>query len=278
MNLITNNAMKTIKTFLLLLVTGVTFTTVNAQYYYGPPPGPPPPAPAPRHERAQDEDIASPTGFFGLSIGLASPVGAFASNTGRSYGGYALPGGNIDISLNIPVNHSNMGVALMYGYYANDFDLNSYVNTQQMSDQGKSYGPLTGGTYTENFIMAGFYATYPVNRLSFDFKLMGGFAFCGLPEVDYGANYNPTGNYYDYEWDNYASRGVSFAFSLGADLRYRFRRSSLLLGVDYISADPIVNSTQRYVDPLGNYTYTHIGGGLPISVISANIGIAYDIR
>jgi hypothetical protein len=273
--------MKTLRTFLLFIIAGGLFTTADAQYYYGPPPGPPPPAP--RHERAQhesgDDEGVSPTGYFGVSIGLANPVSGFADNLGKGYGGYALPGDNIDISLNIPVNHSNMGVAIMYGYYANDFDLNSYVNTLQIADQSKSYAGITSGTYAENFIMVGGFITYPINRLSFDFKLMGGFAFCALPEVDYGANYNPATGLYDYEWDNYASRSTSFAFSFGADLRYRFRRSSLLLGVDYIGADPIINSTQQYADPNNiYYVYNHLGGGLPISVVSVNLGIAYDIR
>ncbi len=269
--------MKTIKSFLILSILGGSFLTADAQYYYGPPPpGPPPPRHREKQEKSDDED-SQPSGYFGITIGLAQPVGSFANTVGSGYSGYAMPGDNIDVSLGIPINYSNMGIALMYGSYANAFDANSYVANMQLNDQTKNYAPITGGIYNEGFLMAGLFVTYPVHRFSFDFKLLGGFAFCNLPEVDYGADYNTAG-YYNYEWDNAASRTTGFAYGLGADMRYRFRRASLMIGVDYVGADPVINSEQTYTDPNGNITYTRLGGSIPISVISANIGVAYDIR
>ncbi|HWY99327.1 MAG TPA: hypothetical protein VNY36_09585 [Bacteroidia bacterium] len=269
--------MKNIKPFIILLVLVGAFTVADAQYYYGPPPpGPPPPRQRERQGNG-DDDGSQPSGYFALTIGLAQPVGGFANAVGGGYSGYALPGDNIDVSLGIPLNHSNMGIALMYGSYANSFDINTYVTNMQLTDQSKSYAPITGDIYSEGFLMAGIFATYPVQRFSFDFKLMGGVAFCHLPEVDYGADYNTAG-YYNYEWDNAASRTTGFAYNLGADMRYRFRRASLMIGVDYVGANPAINSVQTYIDPNGVASYTRLGGSIPISVVSANIGVAYDIR
>ncbi|HSY76295.1 MAG TPA: hypothetical protein VK890_05535 [Bacteroidia bacterium] len=270
--------MKNIKSFIILLVLGGAFITADAQYYYGPPP--PGPAPAPRHRERQektDDEGSQPSGYFGITIGLAQPVGGFANAVGGGYSGYALPGDNIDVSLGIPINHSNMGIALMYGSYANAFDINGYVANMQLTDQTRSYAPIAGDVYSEGFLLAGLFITYPVYRFSFDFKLMGGFAFCSLPEVDYGADYNAAG-YYNYEWDNAASRTTGFAYGLGADMRYRFRRASLMIGVDYLGSNPVINSVQTYTDPNGYASYTRLGGSMPISVVSANIGVAYDIR
>lgn len=219
----------------------------------------------------------APTGYAEVSFGMAIPTGNFAKESGENYGEYALLGNNFNISLGIPVHHSNFGVALMYGSFSNFFDMNTYVNNIQANDPTKFYSPIKGDEYDESVFMAGFFATYPVHRFSFDFRIMGGIAFCYLPEVDYGANPVTEGTY-NYEWDTHSSTSSSFVYDAGVDVRYKVRRMSVMFGVDFISANPTVNTTQLYIDPNGNYLSTQIHQNVSMPIVSVDIGVAYRIR
>ncbi|MGP8214658.1 MAG: hypothetical protein ACLQQ4_03760 [Bacteroidia bacterium] len=275
----------TVRTFLILLMVS-TFGAADAQYYWGPPPPPPPP----RHhqqqqeEKSDDNGVTQPSGYIGLSIGVAQPVGTFANANGTGYNGYALSGFNFNISLGLPIEHSNFGIAVQYSNCDNQFDINNYVNNVAIANQQYNFsGPIASEDYSTSFIMAGLFATLPVQRLSIDFKLMGGIALCYLPEITYNASaetYDPTlGGYDTYTWDVASSNSTSFAFGIGADLRYKFRRASLMLGVDYLMADPMISTQQTFTDNgYNSISATRIGGGDPISVVNAYIGIAYDIR
>lgn len=218
----------------------------------------------------------SSTGYFEISYGLAEPMGSFANATGSGYGGYALPGSSFGLSLGIPIAHSNFGVALMYNYSFNTYDINSYVNNVQVSDQNNSYVALQNDGYSESFIMGGLYATIPIQRFSFDFRFMGGLAVCNLPESDYGAYATSAFATNNFEWDTYSSTSSAFALDLGGGIRYRFWRTSIMAGIDYITTDPIANTTQQYTDQFGNVTYTHIGNTVPISLMDFTIGIGYS--
>ncbi|HXB13479.1 MAG TPA: hypothetical protein VNZ45_15940 [Bacteroidia bacterium] len=232
------------------------------------------------HTAYSDNDISRPSGYFELSLGLAEPMSGFMNAHHSGYGGYAMPGENFNLSLAVPINHSNIGLAFMYGNYLNAFDINTYVSNIAPTDPSKSYQALLQDSYDASLIMGGLFATIPIDRLSIDFRVVGGIAFCYLPEIDYGASqYDQlTLSYNNYEWDTYSSRSTSFAYAIGADLRYRIHRISLMLGVDYVAAMPQINTQQQYIDPNGNSTYTPVGGNLQISILSANIGFAYEIR
>jgi hypothetical protein len=297
-NLTNTNVMRNIKAFLLLLVAGTAFTTADAQYYYGPPPGPPPPPPPHHREREQrqpsDDEGVSPTGYFGLSIGLAQPVGSFATAFGGTNtnstsgigsvtypGGYAQPGFNFNISLGVPINHSNLGIAIMYGDCSNPFDIGAYTANVAATDPNKQYdGGDVSDLYSSSFIMVGLFATYPIQRLSLDLKVMGGVALTSTPEIAYSAQqWDATLNQYDqYSWDIASANSASFAFGLGADLRLKLRRVSLMLGVDFLTTTLSVNSQEQYTDPNNNTFYYRVGGSVPVSVVDPYIGIAYDIR
>jgi len=245
----------------LLILIGVTNSTIAQDVA-------PPPA----------SEGVPPSGYFEIGIGAAEPLNNFARATGSGYGGYALPGTNVNLSMGIPIAESNFGVAVMYNYAWNFHDINTYVDNVQMSDQSNTYFPNGQDSYRESFILAGLFATIPVDRVSFDFRLMGGLAICGLPEVDYGADATSVTASQNFEWDTYSSTATSFASDLGMNIRFRIHRTSIMAGIDYLYADPMVNTTQQYTDQYGNSTYTHVGGMLPISIMSYSLGIGYQFR
>lgn len=265
--------MKKRRLVLTTLLAALAINMVNAQYT------PPQGYNSGQHPVSASQPAMYPSGYFEISIGITEPVGPFRNNFGTSYGGYALPGIAFDLSMGIPVNHSNMGIALMYGGSANTFDVNSYVSSLQASDQSRAYAAQVQDTYNTRFIMGGYFWTWPADRLSFDGRVMIGAALCTLPEVGYTATqYNPVFNTNDvYSYDIYSSSSAAFAFDIGGDLRYRFRRTSLMLGMDYAFADPYVNTTEQAIDPAGNYSYSRVTGNIPISLFSFNLGIGYQI-
>lgn len=287
--------MKTLKASLFILISSGIFATANAQYYYGPPPPPPPGYRHHQESKDKDDDGSTPTGYFGLSIGAAVPVGSFANEfggTNTNYtnpptsinfpAGYALSGLNFNVSLGIPVNHSNLGIALQYSSASNPFDINTYNDNLAETDLSKNYRDgVVSDEYSSSFIMVGLFATIPIQRLSFDFKLMGGIALCYTPEVGFSADGpDPTiPTQTDvYTWDISSSNNASLAFGVGADLRYKIRRASLLLGVDFLTTTVNINSQEQYTDPYNYNYYTHVGGSVTISVVNPYIGVAYDIR
>jgi len=261
---------KIIHTIILLFISGI-FNSIDAQNIE---------TASLQSNATEQQNVKSvilPTGYYELSFGPAIPIGSFANESGKSYGEYATLGNNFNLSVAVPINHSNFGIAFIYSSYNNFFDMNTYLNNMQMSDPSKNYTGINSDEYDESFIMFGMFATYPVERLSFDFRLLGGVAFCHLPEVDYGAN--PINeNYYTYQWDTYSNRSTSFVFDIGGNIRYKIRRMSVMLGIDFISTNPSINTTEQYTDPNGNNAYTHVGGNISISNIGINLGIGYRIR
>ena len=171
-----------------------------------------------------------------------------------------------------------MGIALMYGGYNNAFDINTYVSSLQMNDRSNSYSGLVQDAYNESFIMGGYFWTWPVQRLSFDARIMGGVALCTLPEVAYEVDVPVTGGYAVNTYDIASSSAASFAFDIGGDIRYKLRRTSIMFGIDYTHANPSASTTEQYEDPNYNYSYSHVSGSMPISVFCFNLGIAYQIR
>src|SRR6185312_2516396 len=163
--------MKTLKVIFSLFLLG-TIKVATAQYDNTPTPLPIP-------------ESSPPTGYFVFGFGFTQPMYRFASENYAGYGGYALPGNSFSLSLGAPIMHSNFGVALMYSYNWNKYDINGYVSNIQFSDQSNTYNPVSDDSYRESMIMGGLFATIPIQRLSIDFRAMGDVAMCTLPEVAY---------------------------------------------------------------------------------------------
>jgi len=214
--------------------------------------------------------------YLEIGFGYAIPTGVFSNTVGAGYtGGYAMPGKTINLSLGTPIAHSRIGIILMYGYYNNVFDLNTYVYNIQKSDQSKSYNPLLQDSYTENLIMVGLIRTWPVQRFSFDMHITAGVAFCSLPEILYDAETSALG--YAYQWYYYPTTSRAFAYDIGGNVQYRVHHTLIMVGVNFIHTKPVLNTTLDYSNPVGAVRISQISGSIPISDISINLGIGYQL-
>ncbi|NNM95338.1 MAG: hypothetical protein HKL88_07745 [Bacteroidia bacterium] len=293
------------RNFKLLLTAGLFIFATSysfAQYYYGPPPPPKKPAPRNNQQPLQSNGLEEPSGFMSINFGLANPEGAFAQQIGSGYGGYALPGDLFSFSLGLPVNHSNFGVAVMVGSYANTYNNDQWVTNLNNNAAGVFYqnaNPIQGtlNVYSNTSIMAGLYGTLPLGNLSIDGRLMIGGLIGGLPERAFGF-YDTAFNFY--EDDIQPSSPISFAVDAGIGLRYligNFGRHKVCLmvnadyffsSVNYFTPDYLTvtqagtyTPVQIQAQPLPGVTPApdingNISGTLQIALFSLTFGIGYQ--
>jgi len=264
----------------------------DAQYYYGAPPPPPGPRRSPANNPGGNDapNTSEPSGYLSLNLGLALPEQSFATEIGSGYGGYAQPGSVYNLSFAFPINHSNFGIALMFGNYGNSYDLDTYVNNLNYANTNT----LSEAVYPDNnfysatSIMGGLYFTYPIGRLSIDGRLMIGALLCSLPEQDY-ASEDAAGNIFQY--DLQSSNTTGLAGDVGIGLRYlilRLARRPLcaMINVDYLLSNPTYNTEQIvYETPATNNPYGQTyqlvpsptaSGHLPISLLTISLGLGYQ--
>jgi hypothetical protein len=245
----------------------------------------------PQNDQPQDKEdkgAVEPSGYMTINFGFANPNGDYAAAFGSGYGGYAEPGSDFNFSLAFPIQHSNFGVAFMFGSYANDYDINNYVNYLSNSSSIYGYGVIPGGNtvYSESSIMGGLYITYPVGRFSFDGRFMIGALLNSLPEQAYGKQdtaYNVT------TYDLQTSYPTSLAFDGGIGIRCmiaRFGRRQVCatVNLDYLYSNVSYN-TEQVVDytPAANnpngYTYesdNSVSGHLNIQLLNITFGLGYQ--
>jgi len=261
-----------------------------------------------QQSKDKDNSAVEPSGYISVNFGFATPEGNFAQPfpegnyseaVGAGYGNYADAGTAFHFSIGIPVNHSNFGVALMFGSYSNQYDLNSYVNTLNYSSinyNAYSNSPITGyavapsqNVYSESSIMGGLFATFPVGRLSLDGRLMIGALLCNLPEQSVYAE-DAAGDELNY--DVQPSNSTSLAFDAGVGLRFMLaefgrRKLCIMANVDYLYSDVSYNTSQyNYVIPATGVNAGYQGqlvpspsvtGTLPIELLNITFGIGYQL-
>lgn len=235
--------------------------------------GPPPQGPA------NNPKNFDPTGFIMVTIGGANPLGSYASATGTGYGGYASGGITESLLAGIPLANTNIGVSLMYAGYANIYDMNSFMSNVAKSDPYNTYYGVYNEDYSERAYMAGVFYTWPVHRVSFDLRLMGGFMVGNLPEITYSAKATDLLASNDFQWDYASSRSIGFGYDIGGDIRVRLRRNFCIsLNADYTGASLPLSTYNTYTDQYGNQTISSVTGAIPVELFNVSLGLGYQFR
>jgi len=268
--------------------------TSNAQDYYGGSGGSWRRQPANNNQQQQQTQDSNPepSGYFSINFGFATPEGSFAATpvyTGNDngYGNYAQPGSMFHFSLGIPINHSNFGVAFMFGSYDNGYDINTFANNNGVY----ALPPNTGQSdYTESSIMGGFYATYPIGKLSIDGRLMLGALLNGLPEQNFYYDDNMNNQW---QIDVQPSYPTSLAFDAGVGARYMIaefgrRKICVMVNIDYMYSNVSYNTQPDVYETYGSsaganagttvqYGTSSISGKIPIQLFNVTFGIGYQL-
>ncbi len=124
----------------------------------------------------KDGTNPEPSGYMSINFGLSYPEGSYGAGYGNVYGGYAQSGTIYHFSFAFPIDHSNFGLAFMFGSSSNNYDINTFINYNNTHDPYAYYeaGPGSNNVYQQSSIMGGLYVTAPVGRLSIDGRLMIG--------------------------------------------------------------------------------------------------------
>jgi hypothetical protein len=269
------------------LLAGI-YGTSNGQYYGG---GYGRGGQSNNQPQNNDAGISEPSGYLSFNLGLAQPVSSYGLEFGSGYGGYALAGLGFNLALGIPIDHSNFGIALMYGNYNNTYDINTYVNNQNTENPGSYFTPISpsDNVYSLSSIMGGLFVTYPVGRFSFDGRLMVGALLCDLPEQDFAYN-DAQNNTWEDDLQPSNSTGLAFDAGLGARcLLVKLGRRPLcaMVNVDYLYSDPYYSTSQNIYETYAAGTNAGntvqwvpspvYSGHLPISMLNLTFGIGYQI-
>ena len=199
-----------------------------------------------------------------------------------------MKGSLYHFSFAFPINHSNFGLAFMFGSYDNNYDVDNFVNFMINTNPNYGYGVIQGGNtvYSESSIMGGLYVTYPMGRFSFDGRFMIGGLLNSLPEQAYG-QIDAANNITTY--DLQTTYPTSFAIDAGVGIRYLivklgWRQICAMVNVDYLYSSVSYHATQiedytPYVNPNGvTYeSYNSISGHLPISLLNITFGVGYQL-
>lgn len=278
--------MKTIKINLKQPIMSCLFLCVccySIAQYAPPPPPPPGYGPPPRERRNDDAGLGRPSGYISINFGLANPEGNYASMTGGGYGGYALPGDIFHISIGVPINRSNFGLAFMFGSINNQYDINSYCNNNGVSPA------LDQNYYAQNCVMGGLYLTIPIGILSIDGRLMIGGLFGTLPEIDYQYD-DAQGNNWQYDTEPSNSSSLVYDAGIGARVllaRFGRRKLCAMINVDYMYSNiPFSTQQDQYETPstgpnagitLQNSYSPSVTGNLPFELLNVTFGLGYQL-
>jgi len=229
---------KSFKSFIILIVSGLSFNSVSAQ-----------------HDNS----------FVGLRFGGALPLGEFSSHE-FGYGGYALLGKcygiegawyiNPKIGFGIDISTNSFGFAS--GYYIED-----YIETEP-SFSGID---MLSGPYKVNTYMGGAYYKVSIsNKFYSTFKLMGGIFKAWTPDQLYSANAFIAGNLTFWKTGTY---DTEFTFLTGASFEYKlYDHVTLVLQADFTYAQP------GFVYTRGDTSYTDYLR-MPVFQLEPGINISF---
>jgi hypothetical protein len=218
-------------------------------------------------------------GYFSTNFGFAEPIGEFGMNSNPVYGRYALNGSAISLTGDIPIHHSHYGISFMFGSFNNSFDIDYYVNSLQLQDQSKTYYPVSTGYYSATALMPGVFACFPIGRFSFDVRGLAGLLVGYFPAISYAAiGYNAalqeSGNN---SWNISSSQSAAVGYDVGAGLRYKLSRISILANCDFLYSMPKVYATEQYTDPENNIHSGTLDYKTDVTLMLYTIGVAYNI-
>jgi hypothetical protein len=181
----------------------------------------------------------NPKAYLYLMGGVNNPGPKFRAGNSSVVDG-ADDGNSYCFSANIPIKHSNKGIAFMVGGGYNSF------STEDFGRQGDAAGNIlianftTPSNFTETYGMLGAYITIPANNvLSFDFKALMGGLYYTTPGYSYSAyQTNPALQYspplYTKNMASYSS--VTLVFDIAASMKFNFlKRFYLALNLDIIN-------------------------------------------
>jgi len=160
------------------------------------------------------EDVDFKKHKFGMGLGLSSPIGDFAdNNVNNSDAGFAKAGFGYRIYYNY--NFSKyLGLEIAFTDAYNGFDGDAISRAYSDNDM---YWSVSANSWNHIGIMSGLCINVPIDKLTVNFKLLGGLILSNSPEIYYSVQadnfYYSQTSYSDFSVGNVANIGVGFSYT-----------------------------------------------------------------
>lgn len=204
------------------------------------------------------------SGYVAFGGGVALPVGNFVETSKVNSNGYAKTGfmpGFLEFAM--PIHRSNFGIVLNTNYCVNDIDMNAMAHSSL-----RYYRQPGNERYNSLFFLGGLYITIPSRYVSFDIKALAGAAIISMPDQDY---ITLAYSHQTYETTNTITSTASFAYGLGADLRFNLsKHSCIYVGTTLEHTNSHHTATQNYYSVIMSDT----NFDMPASIGTLSIGYA----
>lgn len=223
-------------------------------------------------------DVAS--SYLGVSIGAAVPMFKYRDSAFVTRGlSIAIDGG----FLLFKTKQTGFGFALKADYGSNPVDVSGLTTQMNTTFYQETLDPnITGsvthvGNFTYEAAYGGIYITVPSGKFSTDLKLLAGYMYAGMPDININVYYN--GSLVGISEQSAAYAGKLSA-SLGIGLRYTpVPVLSIMLTGDFLYSRPAFTVTGVAVAQnsnggvqVGNFTGT---GSQYYEVVNISLGLAW---
>ncbi|MES2559371.1 MAG: hypothetical protein V4590_06500 [Bacteroidota bacterium] len=211
-------------------------------------------------------------GYVTIGIGPSIPLSDFAStNTSNDDAGYAMNGGNLNISFAYRLG-SHLGLTAMLTGTSNPVDVDAIDRDFEEAFSNADW-TITADRWRIGGLMIGGFATFPASEnLSFDIRLLAGVLQTTMPEI----RANGVSALGEVSATREEKTVATSTYDLGFLLRYKIGNSiCLLAGADFIGANPQfdnVTTTTSFSSP------SEADIDQSYNTMNVNVGIGFLLR
>lgn len=223
---------------------------------------------------SQQTNTNAASGFIGITGGYARTGGNLIQNDySNPASGYANPSG-----INLGIDgayyfHKNIGIGGMFsGTGFNCKGLQTLSDGYKEDFDVDSSTVYAKGRYSTLNFLVGPYFSFPVNKLTIDFRAMGGMVLARTPQFQVDLEDQKDVTFYQN-----SSSAATFGFQLGAGLRYSvYKNLAIKLSGDFFYSRPDFKITNE--NRMVNAGRLIMEYKQPISGWYLNFGIAYQFK
>jgi hypothetical protein len=228
--------------------------------------------------------------YFSFSMGGTLPIGIFSqTDIGNAKSGLAKNGFALLLDASYPLsNHWGLkGMALVNTNPVDRNSLGAKLESRMnaaaiiVADADREFLSLRTNSWMWNALLAGPVYAINLDRISWDFHLLGGMNVVYLPQQK--MLYEKPANSWYYLDRNTTTTKVSYGLLAGTAFRFPVsERINLKIGFDYFRSNATVPFEQIKVTKQGETVLTQkLGSGssnIPIEMLSGSIGFVYYLN
>ncbi len=213
--------------------------------------------------------------YVSINAGVSNPLGDYSSTSETNDNAqYAATG--IAANFEGAFYFTNMlGVGASIGNFRNTLnqrEIKKQLDNDLQNSSFTSYD-LKYGSWVNTYALVGPYLAIPFNKITLDFKVLGGFMSSTSPQLDIKL-YEPGNPTYNISQNS--STAAAFAYNIGAGMRFNFNsRWALKANVDYISANQSMEVTTTTIYN-SNYTKETETQNVNVTSLNGTIGVAFQ--